>query len=84
MVDNSKPRIDPTINIGHLISLGGVLLLAIGGYYSFSNRLVNVETQLSRITSVLEASIRQDEQIKNLRDRVNKIESKTERAENAR
>jgi len=57
------------------MSLGGILLIAISGYYSFSSRLSVVEGQLTRIATVLENSIRQDEQIKSLTYRMDKVEN---------
>jgi hypothetical protein len=75
MPEEFKPRFDGTINLGHLMSLGGILLIAISGYYSFSSRLSVVEGQLTRIATVLENSIRQDEQIKSLTYRMDKVEN---------
>ena len=79
MTDNAKPRFDGTINLGHILSLSGVLIAVVGGYYSMSLRLAAAETQLSRIAIVLEATIRQEEQIKWLIDRVNRIEGRNGR-----
>ena len=75
MTEDTKPKFDPTINLGHLLSMGGILFLSIGAYFSFGGRLGAVESQLARITSVLEISIRQEEQIKSLTYRLEKLEN---------
>lgn len=66
--------LSPTMDIGQLITLGGIVASIIGGYYSFDARLNLIERQIGRQTQVIELSIRQDEQLKYLLDRVGKIE----------
>lgn len=74
MPEEFKPRFDGTINLGHILSLSAVLITVIGGYYSMSTRLSSAESQLSRIATVLEITIRQDEQIKTINYRLDRME----------
>lgn len=71
----SKPFFDPTINLGHVLSLSGVIIAIIGGWYSFDSRLSGAEKQLNRLVLVIEASIRQEEQIKALTGSVLRLET---------
>jgi len=74
MPEDLRPKFDATINLGHVMTLTGVVLAILGSYYSFSSRLSSVETQLVRMATVLEMSIRQEEQVKALTRRVDKLE----------
>lgn len=67
-------RWDGTINLGHLLTMlamiGGLLMT----YATFDKRLVLVEAQMARQTEVLDRSIRTDEQLRAIRERLDKLE----------
>ena len=71
-------KFDPTVNLGHLISLGGIVAAMVTGWVSLSSRLESVERQLARQTTVIEVSIRQEEQLKSLRESVLALQSRLE------
>jgi hypothetical protein len=75
-VSENSPKFDPTINLGHVITLSGVVLAIVASYYSFSSRLTSVEFQINRIASVLESTIRQEEQVKSLNQRMDRLEAR--------
>ncbi len=67
-------RWDGTINLGHLLTMGAMILSLFLGYTTFDKRLTLVEAQMARQTEVLDRSIRFDEQLRAVRDRVDKLE----------
>ena len=73
-IKNGRRVFDPTINLGHIMTLTGVMVAIIGGWYSFNARLELVERQIARQTVILELSIRSEEQIKALIGRVERLE----------
>lgn len=74
------PKFDPTINLGHLLTFGGVILTGVAAYYSVKSdlsvmdtRLKSVEGIMVKMTEMLVTDARQDGRISNLekwRDRV--------------
>ena len=72
--EDKKKFFSPTMDVGQLMTLGGIIASIVGGYYSFDARLTLIERQIGRQTQVIELSIRQDEQLKYLVERVGKIE----------
>lgn len=67
-------RWDGTINLGHLLTMGAMILSLFLGYTTFDKRLTLVEAQMARQTEVLDRSIRFDEQLRAIRDRLDKVE----------
>jgi len=67
-------RWDGTINLGHLLTMGAMILSLFLGYTTFDKRLTLVEMQMARQTEVLDRSIRFDEQLRAVRDRLDKLE----------
>lgn len=67
-------RWDGTINLGHVLTMGAMLATLFMGYTTFDKRLSLVEAQMARQTEVLDRSIRFDEQLRALRDRLDKID----------
>lgn len=67
-------RWDGTINLGHLLTMtamiGGMLLT----YSTFDKRLALVEAGMTRQTEVLDRTIRTDEQLRAIRERLEKLE----------
>ena len=45
-----KPRFDPTINLGHVISLGGVIVVVTGSLYLTDYRLNALELKVPIIS----------------------------------
>jgi hypothetical protein len=78
MSEGDGLRFDPTVNLGHLISLAGIAAAMVTGWVSLSNRLESVERQLARQTIIIEASIRQEEQLKILRETINGLQARIE------
>lgn len=75
MSDN-RPRFDPTINLGHLISLGGVICAIAGSWYLMDYRLAAVERQIDKLSSVVIDNARMDQRITDHGRRIDKLESK--------
>jgi uncharacterized coiled-coil protein SlyX len=69
-----KKFLSSTMDVGQILTIGSIVASMIGGYYSFDSRLALIERQIGRQTQVIELSIRQDEQLKYLVERVGKIE----------
>ena len=79
VTDDFRPKFDATITLGHIVKLSGILFAIVGTYYSFNNRLSSVESQIGRMASILEMAIRQDEQIKNLTYRLDRLDNGNKR-----
>ncbi len=69
-------RWDGTINLGHVLTMGAMLATLFMGYTRFDKRLSLVEAQMARQTEVLDRSIRFDEQMRAIKDRLDKIEKR--------
>ena len=67
-------RWDGTINLGHILTMAGMVAGMLWTYATFDKRLVLVETQLSRQVEILDRSIRADEQLRAIRERLEKLE----------
>ena len=67
-------RFDGTVNLGHVLTGIGMIAGMFWTYSSFDKRLVLVETQLSRQTEIMDRSIRADEQLRAIRERLEKLE----------
>lgn len=91
MNDIPRPRFDPTINLGHVLSILSFLVMAAAGYFAMKGdidkldmRLVTVEKSghdliqsVSRLADVMVITARQDERINALGSRVERIERLT-------
>ena len=51
-------RFDWTINVSTLIQLLGIAVLAIGGYISLSNRIVNLEVKVGMLYTLWERNLK--------------------------
>lgn len=67
-------RWDGTINLGHILTMGAMVSGMLWTYATFDKRLVLVETQLSRQVEILDRSIRADEQLRAIRERLERLE----------
>jgi hypothetical protein len=72
------PRIDLTINLGHIITFGSILVTLVVSWTLFDARLKAVEKTLETYTSVLVRQVEQSAQIVALGDRVARIEREME------
>ncbi|MGA0564185.1 hypothetical protein ACO2RV_17200 [Ancylobacter sp. VNQ12] len=79
--ESRAPRFDPTINLGHVITMGSVLATMIAGYATLNARMGVVEAQITTMTTLMERSIRADEQLQTMRTTVDKLEDRLERVE---
>lgn len=69
-----KPRFDPTINLGHLISLGGIMLVVAGSLYLTDYRLNALEKNVERLSTVVIEAARADERLKDHARRLDQLE----------
>ncbi|KQV04835.1 hypothetical protein [Devosia sp. Root105] len=68
------PRFDLTINLGHVITFGGLLVTMAVGWATFDGRLRAVERTLETATATLVEQVRQGAQLAAVSDRVTKLE----------
>lgn len=68
------PRFDFTINLGHVITIGGVLVTMILGYSSFDTRLKLVEETLRTSTATLIQQVQVAADVRALDARITRLE----------
>lgn len=68
------PRFDFTINLGHVITFGGLLVTMTIGWATFDGRLRAVERTLETATATLVEQVRQGAQLAAVSDRVTRLE----------
>lgn len=68
------PRFDLTINLGHVITFGGLLVTMAVGWATFDGRLRAVERTLETATATLVEQVRQGAQLAAVSDRVTRLE----------
>ena len=68
------PRFDFTINLGHVITFGGLLVTMAVGWSTFDGRLRAVERTLETATATLVEQVRQGAQLSAVADRVTRLE----------
>lgn len=76
-----KPRFDPTINYGHILTAVSFIIAGAGAYYgmraelqSVDQRVAKIETTLQQLASVVVLTARQDEKLNAIERRVDRIE----------
>lgn len=69
-----KALFDPVINLGHVLTMMTMLGTVILGWTQLSTRLALVEAQVAKQTEMLDRSIRTDERLNSLRERVDRLE----------
>jgi hypothetical protein len=82
MAENHKPRFDPTVNLGHLLTFLGFIL---AGYAAFTAvkselsavgvRVAGMEKQVDRITEVLVLNATMQAEVVELRRRLDRIDT---------
>lgn len=81
MSRQSRPRFDPTINYGHVLTAVSFIMAGIGAYFGMSAELRNVDQRVAKIESTLHQlanvvvlTARQDERLIAIERRVDRIE----------
>ena len=73
-----SPKLDLTINLGHVITFGGLLITMAIGWATFDGRLRAVERTLETATATLVEQVRQGAQLAAVTDRVTRLERMAE------
>lgn len=68
------PRFDLTINLGHVITFGGLLVTMAIGWATFDGRLRAVEKTLETATATLVEQVRQGAELSAVSARVDRLE----------
>jgi hypothetical protein len=66
MSEMRRPILDLTINLGHLVTLGGFVLTAVFAVALFDARLKAVEQEVAKLSDVVIQEARFDERLKAL------------------
>lgn len=88
MTDMPRPKFDPTVNLGHVLSILSFIGMAVAAYYAMKSdiqavelRMVTVEkttselaNSMTRLTDVVVSAARQDERMNALTTRIERIE----------
>lgn len=69
-----RPRFDPTVNLGHLLSMGTIGAALIGGWYVADYRLSAMERQLTQLSTIVVQSARIEERLKDHARRLDWLE----------
>jgi hypothetical protein len=76
-----KPRFDPTINYGHILTAISFLAAALAAFIgtkvelqNLDQRVANIEATLQQLAEVVVTTARQDERLKAIEQRVDRIE----------
>jgi hypothetical protein len=76
-----KPRFDPTINYGHVLTAVSFIAAGAGAYYGMraelhhvDQRVEKIESTLQQLTNVVVLTARQDERLNAIERRVDRIE----------
>lgn len=72
--DLAHPRFDPTINLGHVLTLSAVIVTIIGGAYVFDYRLNAIEKQIEKLQSVFLDTAIVKEQMNGFGKRIDALE----------
>lgn len=72
------PRFDFTINLGHVLTIGGLVITMVLGWANFDGRLRAVEKILDTATQTLVEQVRQGARIDALTSRVDRLERMVE------
>jgi hypothetical protein len=77
----SRPKFDPTINYGHVLTALSIVIAGTGAYYGMSSELHNVDQRVAKIEATLQQlanvvvlTARQDERIISIERRVDRLE----------
>lgn len=77
----STPRLDPTINYGHILTVVSFVLAGMGAYFGVKGELLTVDLRVAKIESTLQQlanvvvlTARQDEKLNAIAQRVDRLE----------
>lgn len=70
-----SPRFDPTVNLGHIITLAGFLFAMGGGWYLTEHRLSSMERNFDELWTVVIDNARTDERLKDYGRRLDRRQS---------
>ncbi|HEV2514159.1 MAG TPA: hypothetical protein VGV07_02825 [Devosia sp.] len=73
-----SPKLDLTINLGHVITFGGLLVTMAIGWATFDGRLRAVERTLETATATLVEQVRQGAELSAVSERVDRLERMAE------
>jgi len=73
-----SPKLDLTINLGHVITFGGLLITMAIGWATFDGRLRAVERTLETATATLVEQVRQGAELSAVSERVDRLERMAE------
>lgn len=87
-----RPRFDPTINLGHMLTFGGFILAGLGAWYGVKSEVANIEYRIGsiektaerltvnveKLTAITVITARQDEQINAMRLRMDALERRAQ------
>ena len=88
MTEIPRPKFDPTVNLGHVLSILSFVGMAVAAYYAMKSdiqavelRMVAVEktagelaNSMKQLTDVVVAAARQDERMNALTNRIERLE----------
>jgi hypothetical protein len=77
----SKPKFDPTINYGHVLTALSIIIAGTGAYYGIraelhnvDQRVAKIEVTLQQLASVVVLTARQDERLNAIERRFDRLE----------
>jgi hypothetical protein len=73
----THPRFDPTVNLGHVLTMTAVMVSLVGGAYVFDYRLNAIEKQLEKMQSVFLATAVFEERLNSISRRIDSLETRT-------
>lgn len=69
------PRFDATINLGHLLTLTGVVMAIVGGGFVADFRLAAVEKEVAKLSGLVVQEARFEERMIELARRIDRLEA---------
>ncbi|WIY54171.1 hypothetical protein O9Z70_06520 [Devosia sp. YIM 151766] len=70
----TAPKFDLTINLGHVLTFGGLIVTMTIGWATFDGRLRAVEKTLETATNTLIEQVRQGGELRALTQRLDRVE----------
>lgn len=77
----SRPRLDPTINYGHILTVVSFIIAGVGAYFGVRGELLTVDLRVAKIESTLQQlanvvvlTARQDEKLIGVERRLDRLE----------
>lgn len=77
---SKKPRFDPTVNLGHILTFVGFLVAGFGAWATLDSRLVKLEqNRLTQAAIDSAQDARYDSGIRQLQNQLDRMDSKLDR-----